>query len=79
MIEPHSSQMTILHDAEKIRSTCWITKERILSVRDRASLIDVLNEPNGCTNVEDIYVLSYINMFRASLCPSSGYKCGDVA
>jgi hypothetical protein len=38
-----------------------------------------LNETNGCNNVEDIYFLSYINMFRASLCPSSGYKCGDVA
>jgi hypothetical protein len=42
----------------------------ILSVRDGASLIDVLNETNGCNNVEDIYSLSYINMFRASLCPS---------
>jgi hypothetical protein len=35
----------------------WI----FLSVRDRASLIDVLNETNGCKNVEDIYFLSYIN------------------
>jgi hypothetical protein len=41
--------------------------------------IDVLNETNGCNNVEDIYFLSYINMFRASLCPSSGYRCGEVA
>jgi hypothetical protein len=39
----------------------------------------VLNETNGCNNVEDIYFLSNINMFRASLCPSSGYKCGEVA
>jgi hypothetical protein len=46
---------------------------------DYATLIDVLNETNGCNNVEDIYFLSYVNMFRASLCPSSGYKCGEVA
>jgi hypothetical protein len=34
---------------------------------------------NGCNNGENIYFLKYINMFRASLCPSSGYKYGKAA
>jgi hypothetical protein len=34
---------------------------------------------NGCNNGENIYFLKYINMFRASLCPSSGYKCSKAA
>jgi hypothetical protein len=34
---------------------------------------------NGCNNGEKIYFLKYINMFRASLCPSSGYKYSKAA
>jgi hypothetical protein len=34
---------------------------------------------NGCNNGEYIHFLKYINMFRASLCPSSGYKYSKAA
>jgi hypothetical protein len=34
---------------------------------------------NRCNNGENIYFLKYINMFRASLCPSSGYKYSKAA
>jgi hypothetical protein len=45
---------TDVSQAKFSRNSSTVTFSVILSVRDRASLIDVLNETNGCNNVENI-------------------------
>jgi hypothetical protein len=68
--------MLLPHLVTRIQNTAFCQKNRIQAER---TYNNVLNETNGCNNGEDIYFLSYINMFRSSLCPSSGYECGEVA
>jgi hypothetical protein len=47
----------------------------ILGVRESASLINVSSENQQMQQCyEYISFFNYINMFRALLCPSSGYK-----